>query len=93
MAERRTLKIYKGCFDGTTDWLVAARNQKEAAELFGVSVYLMRTYGYGPEDPGADDAFAVTQPGVVFSRPTTNFHVDWVEGRLRHRRGAPWPPA
>jgi hypothetical protein len=85
------LKVFHGCFDGVTEWIVAATSQKKAAEAFDISLYIMRQYG---SDGSSDEAesIALAEPGVVFSVPCTTRGVPYARGRHVARRGQPWPP-
>lgn len=57
--------------------VVAARSATEAARMFGVSAYLMKTYG-GQTGNAESIAVAMAEPGVVF----------W---KAEHFQGTPGP--
>lgn len=64
------LRTYSMNLDGTHNVLVAAPSQKAAAELIGVTVYMLRTWDAGHNE--ADEALALSEPGQVFRQKGVN---------------------
>ncbi|ELG7182096.1 TPA: hypothetical protein ACP3ZG_001587 [Pseudomonas aeruginosa] len=60
------LNVYCCTLAGRAEGMVAARSRKVAAELLGLSLYELTTYGHEPTD--ADEAVALGAPGAVFHR-------------------------
>lgn len=60
------LKVYCCTLGGRDEGMVAATSRKVAAELMGLSVYELTTYGHEAND--ADEAIALAEPGVVFRK-------------------------
>lgn len=60
------LKVYCCTLGGRDEGMVAATSRKVAAELMGLSVYELATYGHEAND--ADEAIALAEPGVVFRK-------------------------
>jgi hypothetical protein len=87
----RKLKVYGGCFDGTTRQIVAAPTKKAAAEALGLSMYHFN--GYAAETGNAFEIeTALSEPGKPFSAPAdVKTEKDFVPGLVRYIRGRPWP--
>jgi len=87
----RALKVYGGCFDGTTRQIVAAPTKKAAAEALELSMYHFN--GYGGETGNARELeVALSDPGKPFSAPVSGREEDvFVPGLVRYLRGKPWP--
>lgn len=64
------LKAYSINLDGRHEVLVAAKNQSEAARLFGVSNYAMGRWLIGCNDH--DMTIAMSDPGKVFIKRGIN---------------------
>lgn len=69
------LKVF-ACGLGTEDRLIAAPNQRAAAEAFGMSLYEFRNYA--SETGNAEDrALALASPGVLFVRSNRKYGEPW----------------
>lgn len=88
-SRRRKLKVYGGCFDGQTRFIVAARTQMQAAKVFETTAYQMRERAC---ETGNEHELrvALAEPGIVFSAPENTGK--FVRGLVEYRRGRPWPP-
>jgi len=60
------LKVYCCTLGGRDEGMVATTSRKIAAELLGLSIYELVTYGHLAND--ADEAVAMAQPGIVFRK-------------------------
>jgi hypothetical protein len=60
------LKVYCCTLAGRDEGMVAAPSRAVAAELLGLSLYELKTYGHEAND--ADEAVALTAPGEVFRK-------------------------
>lgn len=87
------MKVWGGCFDGTTRHIVAAKTKKAAAEALGVTLYSLN--GWAAETGNdLELATALAEPGVVFSAPASGPHSGtYVRGKARYVRGGGWPLA
>lgn len=85
------MKVYGGCFDGTTRHIVAAKTKKAAAVALGVSMYEFNGYASATGND-LELATAIAEPGVVFSAPASGPQSDhYVRGRVRYLRDGVWP--
>ena len=86
------MKVWGGCFDGTTRQIVATKTKKAAAEALGLNYNHFNNYA---SDTGNETELrvALAEPGVVFSAPASEPKEDgFVRGKVRYIRGRPWPP-
>jgi hypothetical protein len=60
------LKVYCCTLAGRDEGMVAAPSRKVAAELLGLSLYELTTYGHEAND--AEQALALAEPGAVFRK-------------------------
>lgn len=88
----KRLKVFGGCFDGTTRTIIAAPNQQTARAAFGVSSHAMVNYCSETWNEH-EVSVAMSKPGVVFSGPNSTHTDEFVEGNLRYNPRRPWPPA
>lgn len=71
----RKLRVYMSTF-GYFEAIVAAHNQREAAQLLGTSYNDFRNYGH--ETFNAEQvALAMQEPGVVWRRELRSGNVPW----------------
>lgn len=61
-----TLKVYCCPIAGREEHIVAATSQKAAAEMLGVSLYELKTYGMDASD--TELVVALADPGAVFRK-------------------------
>ena len=71
----KMMRVYNGTFDGRNDYIVAAKNQKEAAKLLGVSLYHLREYGHATASE-RKRKIALSAPGTVFRCPASDMYRD-----------------
>lgn len=60
------LKVYCCTLGGRDEGMVAATSRKVAAELMGLSVYELTTYGHDANED--DEKVAMAEPGVFFRK-------------------------
>ena len=86
------MKVYGGCFDGTTRNIVAVQTKKAAAAAFGVTPYALNEWA-GETRNEHELTVALSEPGVPFSAPESGqLEKAFVRGLHRYRRGRAWPP-
>jgi len=84
------MRVWGGCFDGTTRQIVAAKTKKAAAEALGVSLYHFNNYG-GETGNDLEVSVAMQCPGTPYSAPVSGMQEDrFVPGLVRYIRGHPW---
>ena len=87
----RQLKVWGGCFDGTTRQIVAAPTKKVAAEALGQTMHGFSDYASETANPDEVDV-ATSDPGSPFSAPIdARGRQQFVRGLVRYVRGEPWP--
>ena len=74
------MKVFQGNYDGRREAMVAARNQKDAAQALGTSVHSLRSF-YSSHKPESDNDLAATlEPGVVWLRSMRSYpRGEWVK--------------
>lgn len=86
------LKVFSVNLDGRHDVMVAAKNQKEAAQLIGTTTYMLRQWDAGTNEE--DEQLARSKPGQLFRKRGRNgtwVQVKTAQGPELEAEAAPAP--